>query len=100
MKETKRMIDLVYQIMTAEPATRSSDKLLICAVYKHVGIDINAPFADVLMGNFPPMESITRYRRKVQELCPDLCATEQVEEWRANKEGQYFFWSQGSGENV
>jgi len=60
------------------PETRSSDKLLL---WKIVAKDKDTiDFQDFL--NAPPMESVTRCRRKIQEKKPGLRATKEVEEQR------------------
>ena len=60
------------------PETRLSDKLLL---WKIVAKDKDTiTFQDFL--NAPPMESVTRCRRKIQEKKPGLRATKEVEEQR------------------
>lgn len=60
------------------PETRSSDKLLL---WKIVAKDKDSiTFQDFL--NAPPMESVTRCRRKLQEQHPELRAVKSVEEQR------------------
>lgn len=60
------------------PQTRSSDKLLL---WKIVAKDKDSiTYQDFL--NAPPMESVTRCRRKLQEQHPELRAVKEVEEQR------------------
>lgn len=75
-----RLYDRVKQVLENEPQTRNSDKLLIWKVWEVLHF-VNGMFdaPDVItkahfMGA-PTEESVTRARRKVQELHPELGAT-------------------------
>jgi len=91
---SRKLYPLVMEIMEEQPETRSSDKQLILSVYKKVGVDIWSPFTEVLTNkDIPPMESITRCRRRVQEHHPNLLGAESVEEQRCLNEQEYKKWS-------
>lgn len=79
-----RLYDTVKHILTSYPDTRNSDKALIGEVLRHIGAvttvehfgDKEAILLDrLLSGSIPSFESITRARRKVQELHTELEAT-------------------------
>ncbi len=69
MVRLKRMQDKVEYLLTKYPVTRDDDRMLIGAVYAHFyGVDINAPFKEVLLNDkLPSFETIGRCRRKAQE---------------------------------
>ena len=75
------MTNLSWRIewtLRQHPATRSSDKLLL---WKIVAKDKDSiTYQDFL--NAPPVESVTRCRRKLQEQHPELRAVKEVEEQR------------------
>lgn len=83
-----RIYDLVKQILEENPDTRNSDKKLIWKVWEVLdltGLDV------IIYDNFmkaPSSESITRARRKIQELHPSLQATESVRRQRQQIEDQ------------
>lgn len=79
-----KLFERVKSILITNPNTRNSDKLLIGEVLKSIGAVTKIDYFGVkeavlldklLSGNFPSFESITRARRKVQELHPELEAT-------------------------
>lgn len=89
--------DLVTKILTNNPKTRDSDKLLIWEVYKSTGIIKTVEHfglreailrENFLSSNIPPTESITRARRKAQEKNENLRASPGVEKARREKENQ------------
>ena len=74
-----KIYDLVKNILENSEQTRNSDKLLIWEVYKKIGIvkdvewfgDREAIIRDnFLSARIPATETITRARRKIQELHP------------------------------
>ena len=81
---------LVKAILERNPETRSDDNLLICVVFNQMGYNWNKPFVEILRaiknGELPTLETVTRCRRKVQELRPDLRADKKVQEFRENNE--------------
>lgn len=80
------LFDLVKELLTIKPVLRDSDKKLIWSVWikegkvKNGKIDVN----DYLSAS--PEESITRARRKVQEMYPELQASPIIQEARKEKE--------------
>lgn len=87
MKTTE---SLVRSILEKNVATRSNDKLLICEVYRKLGLAVDKiPFATVInLEGIPSVETITRVRRKCQELDSDLRATETAENSRRDSQGE------------
>ena len=69
MTRLKRMQDKVEYLLAQYPATRDDDRKLIGAVYTvFYGVDVNAPFKDILLnGKLPNFETIRRCRQKAQE---------------------------------
>ena len=86
----RKLAEIVKEILIFVPETRTSDKLLIGEIAKEFGHDPNYDsYYDIANDKkFPSFESITRARRKVQELYPDL-RVEKVAESRTNKETEY-----------
>lgn len=83
-RKNMKIYDLVKNILENSEQTRNSDKLLIWEVYKKIGIvkdvewfgDREAIIRDnFLSARIPATETITRARRKIQELHPELQAT-------------------------
>lgn len=74
--------EYVIQALEEKPLTRQNDFVLYGAVLKRMGIDIMLPLAELFGNskkyNLPAMESVTRARRKVQELRPELCDKDTV----------------------
>lgn len=79
-----KIYNLVEKLLKTIPATRNSDKLLFTEVYRYLGaIKQVSWFGDkeavlltsLLSGDLPSWETISRCRRKLQELKPDLGAT-------------------------
>ena len=75
--------DMVDTLLKEHPATRSSDRALITAVYdEYYGI-LNEPFWQVMARNdLPSFETITRCRRKIQQDDESLRGTQAVERQR------------------
>ena len=69
MTRLKRMQDKVEYLLAQYPATRDDDRKLIGAVYTvFYGVDVNAPFKDILLNDkLPNFETIRRCRQKAQE---------------------------------
>lgn len=89
------MYDSVKKILTEVEQTRGDDKLLIWNVYDSMGyLDEEKKLAYRRFKDCPTPETITRARRKVQELNPEL----QPNKWilnkrreRASKKGFFVF---------
>lgn len=91
MDKLKKVKDMVIFELENRPATRDSDRLLIVKIYEDFFGIKNEPFFDVLMrDDLPNLESIRRCRAKVQEVRPDLKASEKVQDFRFDKEQVYF----------
>lgn len=83
--------DLVLQILKDNPRTRNSDKLLYNQVCVEMGVDIHRItvwdfFHDPKM---PSTESVRRARQKAQAENPDLRASQEVQNKRAELELEY-----------
>ena len=90
MDKLKKVKDMVIFELENRPATRDSDRLLIVKIYEDFFGIKNEPFFDVLMrDDLPNLESIRRCRAKVQEVRPDLKASEKVQDFRFDKEQVY-----------
>lgn len=83
-----KVYDLVWRILEEHEEARSSDKELIWIVWQELGLTFNNNSCIDLLefGRSPSLESITRARRKVQELHPELAAVKNVEKLRNKKE--------------
>lgn len=87
------MYDLVEMILVQDEESRNDDRRLIWAVYKSMGLLTNFVVqGDVLdyngFRNAPTPETITRARRKVQELKPELQANDQTRRNRNKRESK------------
>ena len=69
--------NIVRTILTTMAATRGDDKLLYYWVLREEGFNTKLSLEAFLLGsfhgsNFPNFDTITRVRRKIQEMNPDL----------------------------
>lgn len=85
--------DLIKLILTEKPETRSNDKKLMLEVWSRQNVIYrsNQQFAintQLFITKAAPAESITRARRKIQELHKHLRAVASVEEKRREKQNQ------------
>ena len=91
MDKLKKVKDMVVFELENRPETRDSDRVLISKVYEDFFGIKNEPFFEVLMrDDVPNFESIRRCRAKVQEVRPDLRASETVQDFRFDREQIYF----------
>lgn len=91
MDKLKKVKDMVVFELENRPETRDSDRVLISKVYEDFFGIKNEPFFEVLMrDDVPNFESIRRCRAKVQEVRPDLRASETVQDFRIDREQIYF----------
>jgi hypothetical protein len=72
MKGTKAVKEIVRTVLTNRAAARDSDTQLTYYVFKELGVNpdlhtLTAGLAMISNGELPPIDSITRYRRMVQE---------------------------------
>jgi len=82
-----KLYDLVKDILIKAPQTRSSDKSLIWEVLRRRNclINVEGRYGVITVLDYkgfedaPTFESITRARRKVQEVHPELQAVEEVQ---------------------
>lgn len=73
MENLRQVQKLVEEELTENEAARKCDAALIMGVFKRQGIDVTKSFAELaLSGQLRHMESITRARRKVQSIHPEL----------------------------
>jgi len=78
--------DTVKKILEEKVACRNSDKHLIWTYMTYKANKVGSPIIDLRdFLNCTPFESITRARRKVQEIHPELRANDIVKEARAEK---------------
>jgi len=68
MAKTK-LYDLVKMVLEEQPITRASDKYLIVEVLWYFRVTL---LDDILKKSVPSFETITRARRKIQQLHPEL----------------------------
>lgn len=87
----KEVHKIVVEVLEQHPATRDNDGLLYAVVCKRLAPDcVNRPFFEVIAkrGAFglPAFESVSRARRKAQEMHPELAAVAEVELAREENE--------------
>lgn len=94
-KETTK---IVHEILQNDTESRNSNDVLYLRVLQRIGrdngIDVGQMSVKSLFLNTseiarPPYESVTRARRKLQKMYPELRASEQVEGYRAVLEEDY-----------
>ena len=68
--------DLVKGILEKSPESRNNDKICIWKALNKLGLmNYGGSLSYESFNKAPAFESITRARRKIQELNPDLCPT-------------------------
>lgn len=95
MGRLKRMQDKVEYLLAQYPATRDDDRKLIGAVYTvFYGVDVNAPFKDILLNDkLPNFETIRRCRQKAQEENEALRGKRDKE--RIDRQKEYLEYAKG-----
>lgn len=90
MKKYEKLYNLVYQMLITWPETRGSDKKLMWFVWEKLGYVVleNLTVQAFVDPMCPTPESITRCRRKIQELHPELQAANRTRRARAEKAQQ------------
>lgn len=87
------LMQVVKSCLEQLPETRDSDNKLIYAVYRKSGVGKDETFASVINkvinGDLPAFASITRAKRKVVELNPELDCSAPVKAFRQEQEEQY-----------
>lgn len=94
----QKLNELVKDILRVNPLARDNDNFLYYKVIERVGgykgIDINSMplptfFKHSSFYGFPPYESVSRARRKVQSENAELRANEYVKQLRQEQERKY-----------
>lgn len=80
-----KLYDQIKQMLEDHPNLRSSDKNLIWKVWELEERVVNGKISEYGFATATSPESITRARRKVQELCPWLQAQKEVRKVRTEK---------------
>lgn len=87
------LAEIIKDILIKHREARNSDNVLIYAVMRYYGIQPTTPFAAVIQairdGNLPAFASITRAKRKVVELHPELDCDAKVRELRNLEQEEY-----------
>lgn len=85
--------DLVEQVLERNVKARGDDFILYGAVLRNMGVDIKRSLADIFAHHvelgLPAMESVSRARRKLTELRPEL-ADAKVKEIRQQEQMSYY----------
>ena len=73
MKRLNEMTTVVYAERVETESARRNDPALGMGDLKRIGVDTSRPFAELSeRGELRQLESITRCRRKIQEVHPEL----------------------------
>lgn len=88
--------NMVVDVLTELPETRSSDRALILEIYrKYYGV-CHQPWNEVLMRtDLPAFETIRRCRQKVQEEHEELRAAKKVEQQRFDYQKDFIDYAIG-----
>lgn len=97
---------LVKEILENDDEARNSDNYLYLRVLKTIAskngdsIDLNRITVPTFLMSmekmgFPPFESVRRTRQKLQEKCPWLAASDEVERFRDENEEVYLEFARG-----
>lgn len=98
MDELKTTTAIVKQVLEAVPVTRNCDGLLYLRVLSelsrkrdvdYLGMKVSYFFSNLEQLKVPSIETVGRFRRKVQEECPHLRAVSEVEKFRADREAMF-----------
>lgn len=88
-----KLEDVVKPILENNAEARGDDFKLILEVYWDMGIPANMGFNWLMLNHskygLPSFESITRCRRKLQAMYPELKPIEEVEELRIQETATY-----------
>lgn len=86
---------IVFEALTDHPETRGDNFLLYNEVLRHY-IDVNLPLVEVFKNHkelgIPSLETITRCRRRLQTLHPDL-RDKEADEIRRREEEDFFAYA-------
>lgn len=94
MKNIKKVVNLVKDILTENAETRDSDMLLYLKVCQRIlPIVTEMPFPHVLMFyktyNLPCFETVRRSRQRIQAENPELAGDEKVRRKRKEREAEF-----------
>ena len=84
-----KIYDLVHELLIKDVSLRNSDLKLIWAVLEKTDKVRNNFISYTNFMSSIPHESITRARRKIQQLHPELKAVKEVEEKRKEREAKF-----------
>jgi len=88
---------IVTEVLFDYPGTRDDDNLLYIKVIDRIHPGITKKTLEEVMPflksyKLPPFESVSRARRKIQELRKDLRGSEKVEDERRQQEFNYWIY--------
>lgn len=91
MMKLERINNIVTRILFIDPETRDDDNKLYLAVIEDIipngtKKSIEDIFLNMKRYKIPPFESVSRARRKVQELRKDLRGTQETQDARKQEE--------------
>lgn len=94
MNELRKTAEIVREILTEEPETRSDDMLLYYMVCRKMNPQfISIPFGVAILTmkehGVAPFETVRRTRQKMQQSYPELAANSTVEAFREMKEEEF-----------
>ncbi len=100
LKDLKSVTKIVKEILQNNPSLRNDDDLLYRKVcFYCMPQVVHLSFSEVLINRrvlgLPSFETVRRSRQKVQELYPELRATERVRGSRKAKETEYRKFARG-----
>ena len=101
MKENlQTTTEIVKKVLTEYPATRNNDRLLyyrVCEIINDKTLTSNFGYVLLHQKDFeiPSIETVGRCRRKAQEKHPELRASKEVEEKRAERETEFREYAKG-----
>lgn len=98
LNELKTVSKLVKAILEDSKRARESDSFLYYKVLEHIAkqegytlatMSIPYFFTNMKSCGFPAFETVRRTRQKIQHDCPELRATETVEQFRSENEQDF-----------
>lgn len=96
LDKIKKNEKIVLDALQTNERTRKDDFILYGAVLKRMGVDLTMTLAEFLatakIKKMPPFESISRCRRHILELMPELC-DEQTRDAREDETYDYMDYS-------
>lgn len=93
MSNKIELAELIKGILEKHREARNSDNVLIYSVMRYYGVQPTTTFAAVMQGiiegKLPALASITRAKRKVVELYPELDCDAKVRAMRNEQQQEY-----------